>query len=519
MSRVPYEKIKAECRQMVQAFQKDPENYRFIIPDNQWNFYYHCCLSEELAVYLNAEELDLALSQIKIREPSYLVDYVMRFRNVKYVKVLYEHGCMNSSSHLEELLLADGSWIQFAPSKCSHPGRPDHIRIEMCRYLLDHREGIRFDADKLYFLALLEGDLVLAAELQERIGNLDKYFDQLAKAEGYAWDRFNDYLFSHGSIHQEICLQSVARRFRRNGDISVPDSFDLIQSEPNTFLLEVILKSPVKPAVERKVLFEQLIWNGKQALLDLAAEKGWLGDTASLNLFVETARKQKAYQIEAWAMDDFRQRYDDAEVRRHQEEEMLEQLMEDPYSPEALKREWEFECYEDHAVITRYKGSQTEVVVPCRVGDLPVTILQGTFYYLNTSNKYQEAKLEKILRVTVPEGVEKIKRNTFCGLSSCIRIRLPHSLKVIEGDDPFSLCYVLSEIVIPPAVKWISEDAVRYKYRRSVTFEGNTEIIRQEDDDRFNYSYDLVIIAKKGSPAEEYAVQNHFRFQELLPPE
>jgi hypothetical protein len=79
--------------------------------------------------------------------------------------------------------------------------------------------------------------------------------------------------------------------------------------------------------------------------------------------------------------------------------------------------------------------------------------------------------------------------------------------------------YVLSEIVIPPAVKWISEDAVRYKYRRSVTFEGNTEIIRQEDDDRFNYSYDLVIIAKKGSPAEEYAVQNHFRFQELLSPE
>ena len=67
---------------------------------------------------------------------------------------------------------------------------------------------------------------------------------------------------------------------------------------------------------------------------------------------------------------------------------------------------------------------------------------------------------QKIVSVTVPEGVTEVKAYTFCGFRDLIQVTIPKSVTTI-GDSAFDWCTSLTSINIPESVTAIGDSAFR----------------------------------------------------------
>ncbi len=89
--------------------------------------------------------------------------------------------------------------------------------------------------------------------------------------------------------------------------------------------------------------------------------------------------------------------------------------------------------------------TDTEIVIPNRNNGLPVTEISNALFLDN----------KNITSVTIPEGIEKINGQAFCG-TLITSIELPSTLKEI-GFYAFEGCTELKSITIPNKVKTIGE--------------------------------------------------------------
>ncbi|MCR5122744.1 MAG: fibronectin type III domain-containing protein [Ruminococcus sp.] len=93
--------------------------------------------------------------------------------------------------------------------------------------------------------------------------------------------------------------------------------------------------------------------------------------------------------------------------------------------------------------ITKYKGSDSEVVIPEKINGRQVTSIgKAAFYGSNVP----------ITSVTVPEGVTEISNSAFYGSLYLTKVNLPKSLKTIRGG-AFSMCTSLESIVLPEGLE------------------------------------------------------------------
>ena len=173
-------------------------------------------------------------------------------------------------------------------------------------------------------------------------------------------------------------------------------------------------------------------------------------------------------------------------------------LKDDPYKPSLIKKAWGFTSNEDGTIkITDYKGNDTEIIVPERVGDCPVTDLDDSVFspwkerrredrkaFMNTIRKVSIpgsvkrlgksvfSHCKNLINVSIPEGITEIAEYTFNGCTSLENIFLPKSIKAIKRDafnecievkcigiKAFSNCSNLNSVVIPEGVTNIKADA------------------------------------------------------------
>lgn len=177
-----------------------------------------------------------------------------------------------------------------------------------------------------------------------------------------------------------------------------------------------------------------------------------------------------------------------------------EEIELDTWAPLATTRErnivsddelFDYEILDGGAIITKYKGSDTEVVIPDKIGGAPVT--QIGFYAF-------EAK-DELLTVAVPATVEKICECAFCGCASLYSINLPDKLKEIERG-AFVDCVSLTTITLPESVEKVGEEAF-------TGCEGLTELNILNPDLIYEYwgleELDVTINAPEGSVAALWA--------------
>ena len=126
----------------------------------------------------------------------------------------------------------------------------------------------------------------------------------------------------------------------------------------------------------------------------------------------------------------------------------------DPFRPAAIRKNWKYQETEEGTIeLTLYKGTDTEVIVPQRVGQVPVesigayTFFAASFAFGNVDKKSREQH-RKITSVIIPDGVKKIGENAFNACENLVHVELPRTIEEI-GKSAFSGCESLAQINIP----------------------------------------------------------------------
>jgi len=119
---------------------------------------------------------------------------------------------------------------------------------------------------------------------------------------------------------------------------------------------------------------------------------------------------------------------------------LLDELMKDTYDPEELRKFWGFKKLLDGTVcITGYKGSETTIEIPPRVGNRPVSTIGSRFL-----SRSQKMTATAVRHVIIPEGVTRIEPAAFGMCDGLESVTLPDTLTDI-GEQAFSGCRGLAD--------------------------------------------------------------------------
>jgi|GEM_PF-1790991 len=179
---------------------------------------------------------------------------------------------------------------------------------------------------------------------------------------------------------------------------------------------------------------------------------------------------------------------------------------------------WEYHLTEGSVAITRYKGSERDVVIPRMIEGKAVTaiaaaafldcshikslIIPDTVYYigpyafkgcrelsavtlpdhLNYLGDSAFCGCHALESVSLPDSLSLIASDTFCDCVSLVRVRLPRELTYI-GDGAFSSCFLLNRIALPDTVEYVGMEAFMLTDLDFVSFGKN---IRYIDDNAFD---------------------------------
>lgn len=166
------------------------------------------------------------------------------------------------------------------------------------------------------------------------------------------------------------------------------------------------------------------------------------------------------------------------------------------------------------ATLTKYSGSDTDIVIPAQIDGYPVVAIGRSMFSddpitsvvfpdsVRTINKNAFKFCHYLTSVTFGEGLETIDDMAFY---ECIRLKtlvLPPNLKSI-GSQALVCASSLNYLFIPESVTTIEREGIGFK--RLFIFEN--------DDDPFTQAIDgFVVYGTPGSAAQDYAESNGFEF-------
>ncbi|MGN1122993.1 MAG: leucine-rich repeat domain-containing protein [Eubacterium sp.] len=167
--------------------------------------------------------------------------------------------------------------------------------------------------------------------------------------------------------------------------------------------------------------------------------------------------------------------------------------------------------------ITKYIGSEKDVVIPETIDGLPVVAINQSAFYSS-----------QITSVVMPDTLKTIGKDAFQFCNSLASVKFGNSVESI-GDYAFYECIKIKELVLPNSLKTIGVDALvcssslKYLFIPSgVTSIGKEGVgfkrlfVYENENDPFTKAIDgFVIYGYSGGAAEEYALANSFKFVDV----
>ena len=284
---------------------------------------------------------------------------------------------------------------------------------------------------------------------------------------------------------------------------------------------------------QRKKLLPMIFVGDRVAALAFYAENKKITAANFEEEYLTPASSASAANCVAYLLD-----WKAAHIKPAATEKLLQkELTKDPYNSADMKKIWSFKKIEDGTLeLTAYKGSETRVTVPERIGKAPVTVLGDYAFGVETSRSVRPQErveaLEKITEVVIPdcitaigagafrgcsglksveipEGVAAIADGTFVGCSSLESINIPESV-VIIGDEAFWGCETLTSVAIPASVASIGAFAFGGCWNlTSITIAGKDTSLGQRS---IPSGQSVTVHAPAGSYAESYAKENNIPF-------
>ncbi|MDE6731673.1 MAG: leucine-rich repeat domain-containing protein [Oscillospiraceae bacterium] len=238
--------------------------------------------------------------------------------------------------------------------------------------------------------------------------------------------------------------------------------------------------------------------------LVMCAEHGWLKMPRKRDEMIDYAAKENKTECTAFLLEFKNKNFNLAEERVKAEKKIERELNASPNSVSELKKLWSCKKREDGGlIITSYKGKQTEVVVPERIGKSTVSAIgSGAFSGMTwstriTSNEICDFRKENITRITLPETVTVIGENAFSYCSNLKAVNVPYGVKVIEKyafrstgieamelpetvecikDYAFWGCR-LRTIKLPQSLMEIKSDAFSYSWLEKIEIPSSVKVI------------------------------------------
>jgi len=162
--------------------------------------------------------------------------------------------------------------------------------------------------------------------------------------------------------------------------------------------------------------------------------------------YLESAGKSNALGCVAYLMDWRNANITDKALAKKDERE----LTKDPFNVSDMKKLWSYETMEDGTLmLTSYKGMETEVRVPHRIGKTPVTRLDDCVFATMTKNASYKPKkliaaLQAIQSVSIPDSVTSIGDMAFFECKGLKNVEIPDSVTSI-GSKAFFGCESLTD--------------------------------------------------------------------------
>lgn len=236
-------------------------------------------------------------------------------------------------------------------------------------------------------------------------------------------------------IADQIPLTDIHQSYKGNAILTFANRFsegeDLSEAQKTEYM-EYIKK-------QRKRLYPLALKN--PVLLQLMADQKFIPQ-ADLNELLEEAAKQGQTEASAMLLEYQNKAfgYIDQDAAFEKELKRQMRILETGELPVGeAKKSWRFEVKEDDTIrITGYKGKETRVLVPEKIGKRGVTEIgkeafSAVMPHLLTSIKEVRAKLEAVI---IPEGITTI------------------------GELAFSQCVALAELSIPASVTSMKKNAI-----------------------------------------------------------
>lgn len=203
---------------------------------------------------------------------------------------------------------------------------------------------------------------------------------------------------------------------------------------------ETLLKFFSGKQMRKQATMEEIIDKNSIELLEICARYGWLKIPRIRDAMIDYANKQNSAECTAWLLEFKNRNFDLAAERVKAEIKAERELNADPNSLTELKKVWRFTKLKDGTLeITSYKGRQTEVVVPEKIGgDTVASIGMAAFtgaWYLTkrTAKDVCEFREKHITKITLPETITKIGEYAFYACEALEDVNIPNGVKVIEN--------------------------------------------------------------------------------------
>ena len=225
--------------------------------------------------------------------------------------------------------------------------------------------------------------------------------------------------------------------------------------------------------------------------------------------------------------------------------EPIPQMPED-YVTTLENETYSYELYKTYVKVVKYLGEDTEVTVPDKIDDLPVTVI-GSLCFHDTEAKVTTVNIpvsvttieesafylaESIVSITVPDTVTKIGSRAFAWCNSLETVEIGSGINEIPeycfnhcsslknvtipvgitkiGLRAFSYCSKLEEQTIPSNVSEVGERAFAgcssLKY---VVFDNPNVSL---GNNMFDNTDNVVVIASEGSSGKNYCENNKLRW-------
>lgn len=153
----------------------------------------------------------------------------------------------------------------------------------------------------------------------------------------------------------------------------------------------------------------------------------------------------------------------DNDVQEDIQEDIQEESLADDTDATPISS-FEYEVRDDGVKITKFVGSETEVIVPSVIEGKRVVYIASSVFKNNLG----------LTSITIKDGMREIGSEAFRGCSYLETVVLPDSLEVI-GSNAFRDCQSISAISIPTGVYSIGDSAFRGdEYLSEVSFAGGT---------------------------------------------